>query len=585
MRRSLATCIVSLFLCAVTGCSEDKKPTPLKSTKRFDPGALDTRTAEPGATFTDMSDRCGVDFVHERGAKGKKYLPETMGSGVGLFDYDNDGDLDVLFCQSRPWEGSAAPTPKLYRNDGDWKFTDVTAASGLAINVYGMGCTIADYDADGHLDVYLTCLGGNHLFHNDGGKRFTRVDVGPGRGPYGGTWIDGKKQQHPSWSTGAAWFDADGDGDLDLVVVSYVRWTSERDVYAELVPGIKSYTRPELYEGDAPRLYLQENGTFRDATKGSGFDATAVRGKSMAVCLDDFDGDGKLDVFVANDTVQNFLFLNRGGGKFRDVAVEAAVGYDDTGVARAGMGTDSIDYRNDGRPSLCIGNFSEEPVSLYSVASARQGTVLFEDNASSARIGTPTLLPLTFGLLMADLDLDGWCDLVLANGHIEPSVTKLKREVQYEQTPQLFRNLKGKRFADVSVDAGPPFARRVVGRGLAAGDLDSDGDIDLVLTANGGRPIVMRNDQTGGRALRIRLEQPGSKNRDAIGAIVRATAGGMTQRRVVRTGGSYLSHSERTLTFGLGGADAARVEITWPDGRKTDAGELKAQSKPHIVRR
>ena len=307
-----------------------------------------------------MREAAGIDFVHVNGASGKKLLPETMGSGVGILDYDGDGDEDLLFVQSQPWTGDG-PTMKLYRNDGAWKFTDATAESGLAVPCYGMGVAIADYDADGDPDVYVTALGENLLFRNDAG-RFSKVE-----GPDGGTWTDEKGESHHSWSTGAAWFDADGDGDLDLLVVNYVRWTPETDVPRQLVEGAKAYTRPELYEGDGPRLYLQEGGHFRDATEESGLAATKVKGKSLAVCLDDFDGDGRTDIFVANDTVQNFLFLARGPAKYEEAAVAAAVGYDDNGRARAAMGIDAVDWKNDGRLSVAIGNFSEEPVSLYTV--------------------------------------------------------------------------------------------------------------------------------------------------------------------------------------------------------------------------
>jgi hypothetical protein len=563
-----------LFLFLVAACAKEAPPKPKTSDFATDFKPAPLERLEPGATFTDVREAAGIDFVHVNGAAGKKLLPETMGSGVGMLDHDGDGDLDLLFVQSRPWSGDS-PTMKLYRNDGAWTFKDATAGSGLDVPCYGMGLAIADYDADGDPDVYVTALGRNLLFRNDGG-RFVSVE-----GPDGGTWTDGTAT-HPAWSTGAAWYDADGDGDLDLLVLNYVRWTPETDVPRQLVEGQKAYTRPEFYEGAGPRLYLQEEGHFRDATAESGL-STKVKGKSLALCLDDFDGDGRTDLFVANDTTQNFLFLARGPAKYEEVAVAAAVGYDDNGRARAAMGIDSVDWRNDGRLAVAIGNFSEEPVSLYTVA--RTDRLLFEDAANDARIGHLTLLPLKFGLAWIDADLDGWCDLVLANGHIEPTITRLKAELQYAQSPQLFRNLEGRRFGEVSAEAG--LSQRIVGRGLAAGDLDGDGDTDLVLTSNGGRPLVLRNDlKSGNGALRLRLRQPGTKNLDALGAVVRVTAGGITQRRVVRTGGSYLSQGDLALTFGLGKATAAeKVTVRWPDGTEQEFGPLDVRAAPHVLDR
>ena len=568
-------------LCLLAACGRVEETKAPESDYQYRPRPVQRKPVESGVSYVDVTEAAGIDFRHVNGAFGEKYLPETMGSGVGLFDYDGDGDRDVLFVQSNHWKGERNATMRLFRNEGDWRFRDVTADAGLAVPCYGMGTTIADYDADGDPDVYVTCLGKNLLFRNEGG-RFRRV----ANAPDGGSWKDGQGRAQPSWSTGAAWLDADGDGDLDLVVVSYVRWTIQTDIYAQLVEGVKAYTRPQLYPGDALHLYLQEGDhTFVDATEGSGLDLAKDAGKSLGLCVDDFNDDGLSDLFVGNDTVRNFLFLNRGGGKFEEQAVVAAVGYDDTGRARAAMGVDVADWRNDGRLSLAIGNFSEEPVSLFTVARKTRDSVLFEDSASRARIGHATLRPLTFGVAMIDTDLDGWCDLVLANGHIEPSISKLKKELQHAQTPQLLRNLSGKRFADVSSGAGAPFARRIVGRGLAAGDLDGDGDLDLVFTANNGRPMVLRCDPTTKHGmLRLELRQPGTGNTEALGAVVKVTAGGVTQRRMVRTGGSYLSQGERALTFGLGPRDHAdRVVVRWPGGEVQEFGPLPARPEPHRI--
>jgi hypothetical protein len=535
-------------------------------------------TAEPlRLALHDVTDEAGIDFVHVNGASPLKWLPETMGSGVLMLDHDGDGDLDLLFAQSRTWAGGDA-TPRLYRNEGAWRFVDATRGSGLEVPCYGMGGAVADYDADGDPDVYLTCLDGNVLFRNDGG-RFARV-LGA---PTGGRWGD-ETGEFPSWSTGAAWFDADGDGDLDLIVVNYVRWAPHRDVHAEIVEGEKAYTRPQLYEGDGPRLYLQEaDGTFRDATAGSGLDETAVAGKSLGLCLDDFDGDGRTDLFVANDTVQNFLFLATGPARWREAAVAAGVAYDDAGAARAAMGVDSAEPWNDGRIALAVGNFSGEPVSLFAVVRGGKEP-LFRDEAGEAGLAEPTRLPLTFGVLFRDLDLDGWRDLVLANGHIEPSIPRLRSELLYAQPPQFFRNLGDGRFGDATGAAG--LSRAIVGRGLAAGDLDGDGDLDLVFTANGGRPLVLRADLPGAsHALRLRLRQPDTKNRDALGAVVLVRAHGFAQRGVARTGGSYLSQGDPVLTFGLGAATEAEVTVVWPDGTRHEVGTLKAGAATQEVSR
>jgi hypothetical protein len=515
------------------------------------------------AAFVDVTAASGITFVHANGATPKKWLPETMGSGVLMLDHDGDGDVDLLF----PSRGST----RLWRNDGAWRFADVTGEAGIDATGYAMGGAVADYDADGDPDIYLTCLDGNLLYRNEGG-RFERVAGAPS----GGGWGDGTGA-FPSWSTGAAWLDADGDGDLDLVVVNYVRWAPHRDVHAEVVEGEKAYTRPQLYEGDGPRLYLQEaEGSFRDATDGSGLDETPCLGKSLGLLVDDFDGNGRPDIFVANDTVQNFLFLGTGPARWREAAAERGVAYDDTGVARAAMGVDSADWRNDGGLAIAVGNFSDEPLSLFAAEGGR-----FRDEAGAAGLLEPTRVPLTFGVLFRDLDLDGRADLVLANGHIEPSIGRLRRELLHAQSPQVFRNMGGGRFREV-----PASLRPIVGRGLAAGDLDGDGDLDLVLTANGGAPLLLRNDlPAGSRCLRLRLRQPGTRNLDAIGATVVVRAGSLARRDVARTGSSYLSGSEPVLTFGLGAATEAEVSVVWPDGTRQERLRLAAAPATQVVER
>ncbi|HEX5135921.1 MAG TPA: CRTAC1 family protein [Planctomycetota bacterium] len=545
---------VAALLLLLAGCAKETPPPEPAAAAPF------------GVSFSDVTRETGITFVHDGGASPRKWLPETMGSGVLMLDFDGDGKIDLLF----PSRGAT----RLFRNEGGWKFTDATGAAGIDAKGYAMGGAVADYDADGDPDVYLTCLDGNLLLRNDGG-RFARV---PGA-PSGGGWGDATGE-FASWSTGAAWLDADGDGDLDLVVVNYVRWAPHRDVYAEVVEGEKAYTRPQLYEGDRPRLYLQESGgTFRDATKGSGLDETAVAGKSLGLSVDDFDGDGRSDLFVANDTVQNFLFLATGPARWREAAAASGVAYDDAGAARAAMGVDSADWRNDGGVAIAVGNFSDEPLSLF----AREGD-RFRDEAAAAGLLEPTRVPLTFGVLFRDLDLDGRADLAVANGHIEPSIGKLRRELLHAQAPQVFRNLGGGRFRDLSAEAG--LVEPIVGRGLAAGDLDGDGDLDLVLTANGGPPLVLRNDlANGNRCLRLRLRQPGTRNVDAIGAKVVVRAGGIARRDVVRTGGSYLSGSEPVLTFGLGGATEAVVDVTWPDGTRQEGIRLAAGPRTRVVER
>ncbi|MGB1893898.1 MAG: FG-GAP repeat domain-containing protein, partial [Candidatus Latescibacterota bacterium] len=460
-------------------------------------------------------------------------MPETMGSGCALFDYDEDGDLDALLVNSQRWDGTGNARTRLYQNGGNADFVDVTERVGLDVDVYGMGATVADYDADGDLDIYITALGPNVLLRNDAG-RF--VDVAREAGVLGESWSDDQGRSNDEWSTSAAWVDVDGDGWLDLLVTNYVRWSIETDIYTSLDGKSKSYATPQQYPGSTPRLYRNRgNGTFAEITEEAGL--LLPDGKSMGVAMTDFEGDGLVDLVVTNDTQPNFLLQNLGNGRFAERGLMAGIGYDDTGRARAGMGVDIASIENDGVQSIAIGNFSREALSLY-----RQTGEVFVDAAGKAKLVQSTLRPLTFGLRFFDADFDGYQDLILANGHIEPEINSVQKEITYRQTSQLFWNSGSGRMVDISEDSGPFFLEELVARGLAAGDVDGDGDLDVLLTTNAGRAYLLRNDGPTGTALAIALRTTGG-NRRAIGALVSVTSGGRTQTQMVRTGASYLSHS------------------------------------------
>jgi hypothetical protein len=505
-----------------------------------------------GFQLTDVTRAAGLTFRHNNGAYGGKLLPETLGSGCAFVDYDADGWPDILLINGMDWPGHKRQrtTLALYRNNRNGTFTDVTKAAGLDVELYGMGVAVGDFDNDGFPDLFITCVGQSHLFRNTGSGTFVDATTASGLG--------GRE----AFSTSAMWVDIDRDGHLDLFVCNYVRWSMDRDVFCSLDGRQKSYCTPEAYRGETCWLFRNRgNGTFEDVTATCGiFDSGS---KALGVSLLDDDQDGWPDILVANDTEPNKLLRNQRNGRFRDVALAAGVALSEDGKARAGMGVDAADFDNSGRAGLAMTNFEGEMIGLYRFEQAGR----YRDVAVASGVGQPSKNRLGFGCIFADIDLDGDLDLIVANGHIDDTVRNIPGNVGYAQPPHLFLN-DGGRFRDVASQVGGGFDQARVGRGLAVGDFDRDGDVDILLTTNNGPAVLFRNDVVPGRhGLRLRLIGVQS-NRDAIGGVVRVTAGGITQTRTVRSGSSYLSQSELPLTFGLGPRETAeRVVVTWPSGR------------------
>ena len=515
-----------------------------------------------GMRFVDVTGKAGLNFRHNSGAYGGKLLPETLGSGCAFIDYDADGWQDILLVNGMDWPGHKRQrsTLRLYKNNRNGTFTDVTRAAGLDVELYGMGVAVGDVTNDGFPDILVTCVGQNRLFRNTGK----------------GTFVDATRSsgldRREAFSTSAMWLDVDRDGFLDLFVCNYVRWSAQHDVFCSPDGRQKAYCTPEAYRGETCWLFRNRgDGTFEDVTATCGiFDSSS---KSLGVALIDHDGDGWPDIFVANDTQPNKLYRNQRNGTFKDVALGAGVALSEDGKARAGMGVDAADFDNSGRTGVAITNFEGEMVGLFR---AQEGGH-YDDIAIAAGVGGPSRTRLGFGCVFADLDLDGGLDLLVANGHIDDTVRNVRGNAGHAQPPQMFLNRGGGVFRDVSASVGAAFAEPRVGRGLAYGDFDGDGDVDILMTTNNGPAVLLRNDRdAGNRSLRFRLIGTKS-NRDAIGAAVRIFHGGTSQTRTVKSGSSYLSQSELPVTFGVGPRDRVdRVVITWPSGRVEEFANVAA---------
>ena len=533
--------------------------------------ALGTTSSAQQIHFRDITAQAGIHFTHNNGAFGKKWLPETMGPGCAFIDYDNDGYPDIVLINGTDFPGhtrTGATTLKLYHNNGNGTFTDVTRKAGLDVPVFGLGVAVGDYDNDGFDDIFVTALGQSHLFHNNGNGTFTDVTK------VAGTWGPSE------FSTSAAWVDYDRDGRLDLVVANYVQWSEAGDLYCTIDGAHKSYCTPESYKGTALRLWHNLGaGKFEDTTTKAGLgDPTS---KSLGIAILDYNGDGWPDIVIANDTQPNKLYLNKKDGTFEERGVAAGIGFSEDGIARAGMGADAADYDRSGYASLIISNFANQMVSLYH----NEGNGLFVDEAPQSEVGRATLVTLGFGCFFFDYDNDGWQDIFVADGHIEDQIEHVQKRVTYAEPPHLFRNLGGGKFTEVTAQMGNTFATPKVARAAAYADIDNDGFLDILLTTNAGPAYLFHNEGGTNHSLRVKLVGTKS-NRDGIGAVVRVVAGDGNNRdgnnkdkqwKMLRSGSSYLAQSELVLTFGLGAHTKADiVEIQWPSGQMDKLSNIDA---------
>jgi len=569
----------------------------------------------PKIPFTDITETAGITFIHSNGATGEKLLPETMGGGCAFFDYNNDGFADILLVNSKPWTRDIAvnglngsdndlPTLALYENDGKGHFRDATIEAGLEVSLYGQGCAIGDFDNDGDSDLFISAVseggsetqsasgkvsdaaatGPNRLFRNDTGKF---VDI---------TGDAGVSGDPKDWGSSCGWFDYDNDADLDLWVSNYVEWSREFDLAQNfrLTGGERAYGRPQAFGGSYPHLYRNDGaGKFTEVSESAGIRINAPTtgtplAKSLGLTFQDFDRDGNLDVIVANDTVQNNLFRNKGDGTFQEMAAIAGIAFDADGNARGAMGLDVACARDDSRCAcVAIGNFANEMTAFY-VSSP--GSLVFSDQAVANGIGPSTRLFLTFGVFFFDADLDGWDDIFHANGHLEQDISKVQASQTYEQSPQLFWNAGPEAMTEYVAlppeKTGTDFAKRMVGRGAAYADIDGDGDLDVLIATTGARCRLLRNDQeTENSWLRVRLQGNGvTSNRDAIGARIEVKCkSGRLISKLVNSTRSYLSQVELPITFGIGNDTVESMTVTWPDGGSQEVATTEVDREINIV--
>ena len=531
------------------------------------PGARAT-AAGPAFTFSDITARAGVRFVHENGADGAFWYPELFGGGVAVLDADGDQWPDLLFVNGKSWKtGATRASHALYRNNRNGTFSDITKGSGFdLLDVYALGATVGDFDNDGRDDVFVTTVDGGRLLRSAGPGTFTDVTARAGI-------------RNTTFAVSAAWLDYDKDGLLDLFVGNYVQWSPAAEAQVRCTQGgVRGYCGPDAYKPVAPKLYRNVGGgRFEDATVKAGLGDPSD--KVMGVSVLDYDGDSWPDLFVGSDRVPAKLYRNDGKGHFVDTAVRAGVALSENGVARANMGTDAADYDRSGRPSIVVGNFVNEMLGLYH----NDNGALFRDVAPRSEVGRASLLAVTWATFFFDADLDGYLDIVAANGGTDESQGRDAR-ARISQVPLLLRNRGTGTFENITAAMGPGFNKPVMGRGAAYVDLDGDGDLDLAMTTLDGPAVLLRNDGANtNRWLRVRVSGTTS-NRSGIGAAVTVTSASGGQTQVVRSGSSYASQSELTLTFGLGSdARATRVEVKWPSGRTKALADVTANQTLQVV--